>query len=96
VLPNQKTHQHVETFEHKWQWFLAAPGHEKLCLVKIHAVHIQNVIRWGFPSGLSETQSRQAEMNNTNLKHEDNNISYPGACREQSSGAQLATSPLLA
>jgi hypothetical protein len=30
VLPNQKTHQNVETFEHKWQWFLTAPRHEKL------------------------------------------------------------------
>jgi hypothetical protein len=30
VLPNQKTHQNVETFEHKWPWFLTAPRHEKL------------------------------------------------------------------
>jgi len=30
VLPNQKTHQNVETFEHKWLWFLEGPEHEKL------------------------------------------------------------------
>ena len=48
MLPQQKTEQNNETFEHKWKWFLKAPEDETVWLVEMHIAHIQNVLRWGF------------------------------------------------
>jgi hypothetical protein len=36
MLPEQKTDQNNETFEHAWQWFLNAPEHKKVWLVEMH------------------------------------------------------------
>ena len=36
MLPEQKTDQNNETFEHEWQWFLTASEHEKVWLVEMH------------------------------------------------------------
>jgi len=36
MLPEQKTYQNNETFEHEWRWFLKASENEKVWLVEMH------------------------------------------------------------
>ena len=48
MLPQQKTEQNNETFEHEWQWFLNAPENAKVWLVEMHTAHIQNVFKCNF------------------------------------------------